>query len=641
MSDSNIELSEKYKFNGPNFLDWKERMEAILSLKGCLALVRGTETPSVASGQDKIDPERRERVFAILRLNCDVKIASKFVLDTNEDPKAFWQAVDAFYQPKTIQNQAQYLSRIFSTPLTAIRLEENLNSLVENKRNFCNIIDDKQITPSSMVESVVAMWAIINMPPDYKIHAELYLQKCQGDKKKPNLKEMAEEIRQVINRNKNNIEKQDEKALAENRRFDKDKDYPRCSPGKHNPLTKHSEEDCFFLKNNGKIKKELMVTSRINKNEHPDLVLDSGASTSMVNDRKYFTNFEDKVTTINKARCLLKDSGLKEEYWAEAVNTTLYLENLTPNKAINFETPFAKWFNKVPSLNYLQPFGCAAFYLKNRHEGKFSDRGRQGIFLGYGSGHRSFRILDPENNNVIITHHTNFFPNLFPAKTSDDTKEEEHSLIISQNKKKANNNEKEAENSDKNTEYDEAENNWLDETNTENYLIREENTEEILQKKNENLRKHKGYSWVPESENTTTQEISSRIDENNILTTSRRNHSANAVTIITNDPKNYEEAIRSEEKDFWLEAITTELENMSKHNVWSPVNIPINYKPLTTTWVFKKKTDKNGNLTKYKARLCIRGFNQKEGVDYSDVFSPTGRLASLRLLITLCAINNF
>ncbi|MBW0576011.1 hypothetical protein O181_115726 [Austropuccinia psidii MF-1] len=158
MSDLKIELSNKYKLNGSNFLDWKDRMEAILSLKGFLALVRGTETPSVSTDRDKMDPSRRERAFAILRLNCDVKVVSKFVSDTNEDPKAFWQAVDAFYQPKTIQNQAQYLSRIFSTPLTAIRLEENLNSLAENTRNLCNLIDDKQITPSSMVESVVAMW---------------------------------------------------------------------------------------------------------------------------------------------------------------------------------------------------------------------------------------------------------------------------------------------------------------------------------------------------------------------------------------------------------------------------------------------------------------------------------------------------
>ncbi|MBW0502339.1 hypothetical protein O181_042054 [Austropuccinia psidii MF-1] len=46
-------------------------------------------------------------------------------------------------------------------------------------------------------------------------------------------------------------------------------------------------------------------------------------------------------------------------------------------------------------------------------------------------------------------------------------------------------------------------------------------------------------------------------------------------------------------------------------------------------------------MTKYKARLCVRGFNQKEGLDYDDVFSPTGRLASLRLLLMLSHQHRF
>ncbi|MBW0519960.1 hypothetical protein O181_059675 [Austropuccinia psidii MF-1] len=80
---------------------------------------------------------------------------------------------------------------------------------------------------------------------------------------------------------------------------------------------------------------------------------------------------------------------------------------------------------------------------------------------------------------------------------------------------------------------------------------------------------------------------------------------------------------------------------MRNHKVWSPTIPESHMKPLSTTWVFKCKTDKNGNLSKFKARLCVRGFTQKEGVDYSEVFSPTGRLASLQLLLTLCHIHQY
>ncbi|MBW0546895.1 hypothetical protein O181_086610 [Austropuccinia psidii MF-1] len=107
-------------------------------------------------------------------------------------------------------------------------------------------------------------------------------------------------------------------------------------------------------------------------------------------------------------------------------------------------------------------------------------------------------------------------------------------------------------------------------------------------------------------------------------------HTTNAVLLLDhNDPKTYSQAMNSNYQQEWQKAIATELENMRKHNVWSPSETTEHFKPLSTTWVFKRKTDKDRKLTKFKARLCVRGFNQKEGIDYRDVFSPTGCLTSL------------
>jgi hypothetical protein len=101
------------------------------------------------------------------------------------------------------------------------------------------------------------------------------------------------------------------------------------------------------------------------------------------------------------------------------------------------------------------------------------------------------------------------------------------------------------------------------------------------------------------------------------------------------------QAVHSPDQDFWKGEINTKLGNMDRHNVWTPVKRDPSIHPLTTTWVFRRKTDENGDLSKYKARLCVRGFNQQEGVDYNNVFLPTGRLTSLRLLLKICQLNHF
>ena len=46
----------------------------------------------------------------------------------------------------------------------------------------------------------------------------------------------------------------------------------------------------------------------------------------------------------------------------------------------------------------------------------------------------------------------------------------------------------------------------------------------------------------------------------------------------------------------------------------------------------------NGTIDKYRARLVVKGFRQKEGLDYFDTYSPVTRITSIRMLIALAAI---
>ena len=51
---------------------------------------------------------------------------------------------------------------------------------------------------------------------------------------------------------------------------------------------------------------------------------------------------------------MLSQSGLSHEFWAEAVNTAIYLINLSPSKAINFLTPFEMRHKQVVDYHVIE-----------------------------------------------------------------------------------------------------------------------------------------------------------------------------------------------------------------------------------------------------------------------------------------------
>ena len=70
------------------------------------------------------------------------------------------------------------------------------------------------------------------------------------------------------------------------------------------------------------------------------------------------------------------------------------------------------------------------------------------------------------------------------------------------------------------------------------------------------------------------------------------------------------------------------------------MDLPPGSKPLGYKWIFKKKMKADGSIDKYKAKLVIKGYKQKEGLNYFDTYSPVTRISSIRMLIAIAAIDN-
>ena len=67
------------------------------------------------------------------------------------------------------------------------------------------------------------------------------------------------------------------------------------------------------------------------------------------------------------------------------------------------------------------------------------------------------------------------------------------------------------------------------------------------------------------------------------------------------------------------------------------VDLPLGHKTIGNKWVLKIKHKADGSIGKYKARLVVLGYTQKEGIDYDETFSLVVRFVSIRLFLDIVA----
>nr|GEY56616.1 zinc finger, CCHC-type [Tanacetum cinerariifolium] len=109
---------------------------------------------------------------------------------------------------------------------------------------------------------------------------------------------------------------------------------------------------------------------------------------------------------------------------------------------------------------------------------------------------------------------------------------------------------------------------------------------------------------------------------------------------VEDDPKTFDEAIKSQDVAFWKETINDEMDSIMGNNTWVLANLSRGCKPLGYKWIFKRKLKVDGTIEKFKARLVIYGFKQKLRIDYFDSYAPVVRVSTIRLLIVMVSIHN-
>ncbi|GFW54533.1 retrovirus-related Pol polyprotein from transposon TNT 1-94 [Trichonephila clavipes] len=109
---------------------------------------------------------------------------------------------------------------------------------------------------------------------------------------------------------------------------------------------------------------------------------------------------------LERARSLLYESKLPLKFWAEAINCSTQVSNVTPRKGKE-KIPLEIWTGNKPKLNYVKKFGCVAyFHVPKVLRNKFEVPGRRGIMLGYARERRGYRIYDIKNQKTTSSPRT-------------------------------------------------------------------------------------------------------------------------------------------------------------------------------------------------------------------------------------------
>jgi hypothetical protein len=102
------------------------------------------------------------------------------------------------------------------------------------------------------------------------------------------------------------------------------------------------------------------------------------------------------------------------------------------------------------------------------------------------------------------------------------------------------------------------------------------------------------------------------------------------------EPRSFEEASKDE---FWIKAMDEELDQIENNDTWELV-LKTRYKNVIgTKWVFRKKLNEYGKVTRNKSRLVCKVYTQTKGIEFEETFSPISRMEEIILILAYSCRN--
>ena len=77
-----------------------------------------------------------------------------------------------------------------------------------------------------------------------------------------------------------------------------------------------------------------------------------------------------------------------------------------------------------------------------------------------------------------------------------------------------------------------------------------------------------------------------------------------------------------------------EMDSLAHNQNWDSVKLPSGKTTFQNKWVYRLK-EEDGGRKRYKARLVVKGFAQKKGIEFDEIFSPIVKMTSIRTILSL------
>ncbi len=389
-------------------------------------------------------------------------------------------------------------------------------------------------------------------------------------------------------------------------------------------------------------------------------------------------------------KSMLLHGRLDPKLWGEAIIYATYIHNRVPLRKLNWLSPYEKLNGKISSISKIHVFGsnCIVNNSATSPSGKFEVCNSKGTFLGVSESANAFRVL--VNEKIIVSRDVRIIANKFTyacenefiadelcsasmlqfetSNTTDSNNNDDDDLIKLPNSIQTEQIQINSNPIIKATISDLDDEKGFDDHTL--FRIPEENESENsdlhshVELDNETIQSNDNIIQVDESSRTrsgrasippnrygtistndldpmsrqqfirgTGGEFNSLAIEQNEVTFSANSNSSERIV----EPQTYLQAMKSKYSSEWSSAIGKEKDALFERNVFSLTEAPENATILDTKWVFKVKYKDDGTIEKFKARLVVRGYKQREGIDFSSTFAPVVRSKTIKLLLSLAA----